>query len=107
MGRWPCPPHSWGGGACAGGAGPEGQGWAAAGRELALGSADQAPQRFLRATPQLSPQQSLHEPTPPPGRKVEVSIEPDERAALRRLSQRQVLVVVDSKWQVGDVVDPT
>jgi hypothetical protein len=67
---------------------------------------DQVSQRFFRSAPQLTPKQQLDQPAPPPGREMEVSIEPDERPAFLRLGERHVLMIVDAKRKVCEQVDP-
>jgi hypothetical protein len=53
-----------------------------AGAALGLfGGLDQVAERFLRSASQLSAQSQCYQAAPPPGREVEVSIEPDERSA--------------------------
>src|SRR5207302_1395595 len=89
------PPHSWGGGGgAAGGAG-------------GAGSADQRLQRLFGSPPQLSSEKYPDDAAPPPGREVEVSIEPDQRPAFLGLGQRHVLLVGDPKWQVDHQVSPS
>ena len=44
--------------------------------------------------------------SPPPGREMEVSIEPDQRAAFLGLGQRHPLVVVDAEREMNDQVEP-
>jgi len=51
-------------------------------------------------------QQQPDQLAPPPGREMEVSIEPDERAVTLRLRERHALVVVDAERQVYAKVDP-
>src|SRR5207253_2904790 len=65
------PPHSWGGGG------------GAAGGVGGAGSADQRPQRLFGSPPQLPSDKYADDAAPPPGREVEVSIEPDQRPAFR------------------------
>jgi hypothetical protein len=67
---------------------------------------DQVAQRFLRSAAQLTTEQLSDQPTPPPGREMEVSIEADEGAAFRHLSQRGPLKVRYPQGQVGHPVDP-
>jgi len=62
-----------------------------------LGDAQQSLQRILGAAPDLAAEQQLDEPSPPPGRELEVSIEADERAAARIRS-------VGVRNAVGDVL---
>jgi hypothetical protein len=62
-----------------------------------LRGADQVSERLLGPAPQLTPEQQLDQAAPPPGREMEVSIEPDERAAFLRLGERHALVVVDAE----------
>jgi hypothetical protein len=64
---------------------------------LCLGDPDQVAQRLLRAAAHFAAEEQLDQAAPPPGREVEVSIEPDERAAFLRLRQRYVLVVFDAE----------
>src|SRR5438067_1829572 len=87
------PPHSWGGGGEAAGGAAGKVGARAAGKGLAARRPDQLPQRFLRSPPELASQNKSHQPTPPPGREVEVSIEPDQSAAPCRLGQGHPLEV--------------
>jgi hypothetical protein len=69
--------------------------------------ADQVSKRLIRPASELTPERKSDQPAPPPGREVEVSIEPDESAALLRLGERHALVVDDAKWNVNTKVDPS
>lgn len=73
---------------------------------LAVSGANQIAQAFLWAARELSAQQGSDQPAAPPGRELEVSIEPDERAALPRFGQGDALVVDDAEWQVHHNVEP-
>src|SRR6266487_1137296 len=73
---------------------------------LSLGGANQLPQGFLRSALELATYQQPHQPAPPPGREMKVSIEPDQRPAPIALCQRDALVVINPKRQMGDEVDP-
>ena len=67
---------------------------------------DQVLQGLLRSASELTSEQKTDQPAPPPGREVEVSIEPDERAAFFGLGERHALVVDDAEWHVNPKVDP-
>jgi hypothetical protein len=67
---------------------------------------DQGSQRFFGSAAQFGAERQSDQLAPPPGRDVEVSIEPDQRAAFLRLGQHYALVVVDSERQVHEKVDP-
>src|SRR5437660_385101 len=73
---------------------------------VCFGGPDQIPEGLLRSFLQLAPQKEADHAAPPPGREMEVSIEPDERAAFFRRSERDVFVVVDPKRHVHDEIDP-
>src|SRR5439155_16068885 len=62
--------------------------------------------RFLGPAPQVATQQLPDEPAPPPWREMKVSIEPDQRPALRRLRQHRPLMVLHSQRQSRNPVDP-
>jgi len=64
---------------------------------IGFGDSQQVAQRLLRAAAHLATQQHLDEVAPPPGREVEVSIEPDEGPAFLCLGQGQVLVVFNAE----------
>jgi hypothetical protein len=72
-----------------------------------LGGADQVTQRCLGSMSQLTPEEQCDEAAPPPGREVEVSIEPDERAAFFGFGQRHVLVVFEAERKMGEEIDPS
>ena len=67
---------------------------------------DKVSQRFLRSASQLRSKQKRDQTTPPPGREVEVSIEPDESAAFFGLRECHALVVDDAERHVNAKVDP-
>lgn len=71
-----------------------------------FGGADEVTQRFFRSASELTSEQQPDQPAPPPGREVEVSIEPDEGAALLGLGECHALVVDDAEWRVDAKVDP-
>jgi len=76
------------------------------GRGKILRGSDQVSKRFFRSALELASEQNRDQPAPPPGREVEVSIEPDERAAFFGLGERHALVVDDAEWHVNPKVDP-
>jgi hypothetical protein len=71
-----------------------------------LGRADEVLQRFFRSASELMSEQKPDQAAPPPGREVEVSIEPDESAAFFGLRECHALVVDDSERHVNTKVDP-
>ncbi len=73
---------------------------------LLLRGADQVSQGLFRTFPQLIAEKQPDQPTPPPGREVEVSIESDECAALGGLGEGQMFVVVDAKRKADHKIDP-
>ena len=73
---------------------------------LGFGRLDQLPQSLFRPFPELTANKEPHQGAPPPGREMEVSIEPDETSSGVGLSKRHALVVVDTKWQVHEQIDP-
>lgn len=71
-----------------------------------FGGADQVSERCCRPAPQLTPQQERDQPAPPPGREMEVSIEPDQRSAFFGLGQRHAFVIFDAEREMHEKVDP-
>ena len=67
---------------------------------------DQVAEGFFRSAAEFTTEQLSDQPAPPPGREVEVSIEAEERPALRCLSQRGPLKVGYPQRQAGHPVDP-
>ena len=66
-------------------------------RHSAFRGADQVAQGLFRSPAYLSTEQEVHQATPPPGREVEVSIEPDEGSAFLCVSEGHVFVIVDAE----------
>src|SRR5207247_6922681 len=71
-----------------------------------FGGPNQVSESLLRSVPQLSSKNQLHHLAPPPGREVEVSIEPDQGAAFLGLGERHPVVVVDANRKMNDQVEP-
>ena len=71
-----------------------------------LRGSDQVLERFLRSAAQLTSECQRQQAAPPPGREVEVSIEPDQRSALFGLGEGDVLLVLDSERKADQEIDP-